>query len=123
MTHQRQNFGRLGESLAERHLRNNGYEIVCRNYRTRFGEIDIIARDRDTIVFVEVKARSSTAYGSAKAAITPHKRRKISMLALYYLKTTRQTSARARFDVVTISTDHGKPDVDVIKNAFELAYD
>lgn len=109
--------------MAERRLRDQGYEIVCRNYRTRFGEIDIIAKDRDTIVFVEVKARSSAAYGSAKAAITPHKRRKMSMLALYYLKTTRQTSARARFDVVTISTGDGKPDVHVIKNAFELAYD
>lgn len=83
----------------------------------------MIARDQDTIVFVEVKARSSPAYGGAKAAITPQKRRKMSMLALYYLKTTRQTSARARFDVVTIHTGGGKPDVDVIKNAFELAYD
>jgi putative endonuclease len=116
-------FGRQGESLAEKHLRNQGYEVVCRNYRTRFGEIDMIARDRDTIVFVEVKARSSAAYGGAKAAITPQKRRKMSMLALYYLKTTRQTSMRARFDVVTIRTDSGKPEVDVIKNAFELAYD
>lgn len=123
MTHQRRDFGRLGESLAERHLRSQGYEIICRNYRTRFGEIDIIARDQDTIVFVEVKARSSNAYGGARAAITSHKRRKMSMLALYYLKTTRQTSARARFDVVAIRTDTGKPDVDVIKNAFELAYD
>ncbi len=83
----------------------------------------MIARDRDTIVFVEVKARSSNAYGSAKAAITPQKQRKMSMLALYYLKTTRQTTVRARFDVVTVSTVDGKPEVDVIKNAFELAYD
>lgn len=123
MTHQRQDFGRLGESLAERHLRDQGYEIVCRNYRTRFGEIDIIAKDRATIVFVEVKSRRSIAYGSARSAITPQKRRKMSMLALYYLKATRQTSARARFDVVTICSGGGKPNVDVIKNAFELAYE
>ncbi len=123
MTHQRQDFGRLGESLAERHLRDQGYEIVCRNYRTRFGEIDIIAKDRGTIVFVEVKSRRSITYGSARSAITPQKRRKMSMLALYYLKTTRQTSARARFDVVNICSGDGEPNVDVIKNAFELAYE
>jgi putative endonuclease len=86
------------------------------------GEIDIIAKDKDTLVFVEVKTRTSVHFGSPKWAITPKKQKKISMTALYYLKTTDQSAARARFDVVTIILNRDAPQVDIIKNAFDLAY-
>ena len=86
------------------------------------GEIDIIAKDGKTIVFVEVKSRRSIRYGSPKWAITPKKQRKISMVALYYLKTTQQTDTKARFDVVAITSNQDEPQIEIVENAFELAY-
>ncbi|MDP4857645.1 MAG: YraN family protein, partial [Desulfobacterales bacterium] len=68
MVDQRQQFGKAGESIAARFLRKMGYRILEQNYRTVLGEIDIIARDRDTLVFVEVKARTSGRYGNPKSA-------------------------------------------------------
>jgi putative endonuclease len=87
------------------------------------GEIDIIARDRDTLVFVEVKARTSGRYGNPKSAVTPRKQRKISMVALHYLKSTAQSRVKARFDVVAIHSGGTAPQIELIKNAFELAYE
>jgi putative endonuclease len=118
----RQKIGKRGESAAVRFLKKSGYKILEQNYRTRLGEIDIIARDRQTIVFIEVKTRRSLGYGSPKMAITPKKQRNISMTALYYLKINDQSHADARFDVVTVLTEGGHADIDIIKNAFELAY-
>jgi putative endonuclease len=86
MSHQKQKFGQEGEALAARHLKKNGYRIIEKNYRTKLGEIDIIAKDKDTLVFVEVKSRRSWQFGNPKAAVTPRKQRKISMVALHYLK-------------------------------------
>jgi putative endonuclease len=117
-----QQYGEAGEALAARVLRQKGYKILATNYRTKLGEIDIIARHRDTIVFVEVKARQSLEFGSPKWAITPQKQRKISMVALYYLKTTRQGRSKARFDVVAIHSTASQPEVEIIQNAFELKY-
>jgi putative endonuclease len=121
MQTQEQQFGIDGESLAISYLKEHGYKIIERNYRTKIGEIDIIAKDRDTIVFIEVKARKSKAY-NPKEAITKSKKRKISMTALYYLKTTRQLNVRARFDVVAIGSENNSQTVEIVKNAFELAY-
>ena len=115
-------MGEQGEALAVKRLKKAGYKIIETNYRTRLGEIDIIAKDKDTLVFVEVKARTSVHFGSPKWAITAKKQRKISMAALYYLKTTDQSAARARFDVVTIISNRDAPQVEIIKNAFDLAY-
>jgi putative endonuclease len=117
----RQQFGTDSESMAVNYLKENGYQIIERNYRTKIGEIDIIAKDGDTIVFVEVKARKSRAY-NPKEAVTNSKKRKISMVALYYLKSTRQINVRARFDVVAIDSAKNSGAVELIKNAFELAY-
>lgn len=122
MVSRRTEFGHEGESIAVRYLKQCGYKIVEQNYRNRIGEIDIIARDRDTIVFVEVKSRRSDQYGDPKGAVTPGKQRKISMVALYYLKVNRQSNHKARFDVVTVLERQEKPVVEIIKNAFELAY-
>jgi putative endonuclease len=73
-------------------------------------------------VFVEVKARRSLGFGGPKWAVTPKKQRKISMVALYYLKTTRQSQAKARFDVVAIRSLAEPPQVEIIQNAFDLLY-
>jgi putative endonuclease len=122
MQNNSQKFGERGENLAVWYLKQNGYKIIEQNYRSRMGEIDIIAKDGKTIVFVEVKSRRSIRYGSPKWAITPKKQRKISMVALYYLKTTQQTDIKARFDVVAITSNQDEPQIEIVENAFELAY-
>jgi putative endonuclease len=122
MTDSRQQFGKKSESLAAKHLKKHGYRILEQNYCTKLGEIDIIAIDKGTIVFVEVKARRSYLFGHPKFAVTPKKQRKISMVALCYLKETKQDNAKARFDVVAVSSIKDKPDIEIVKNAFELAY-
>lgn len=122
MLNRKQQFGKSGEDLAARHLSKNGYEILCRNYRTRFGEIDIIAKNGGFTVFIEVKSRRTATFGHPKHAVTPEKQVRISKAALYYLKMTDQPRIRARFDVVTIFQSDQKTDVEIIRNAFELAY-
>jgi putative endonuclease len=122
MQNKRQKFGQKGEALAAWYLQKNGYKILEQNYRTQLGEIDIIAKEKKTIVFVEVKSRRSIRYGSPKWSVTPQKQRKISMVALQYLKRTKQTDARARFDVVAVTSNRDEPQIEIVKNAFELAY-
>ena len=123
MLNTRQKFGEQGESLAVWYLKKNGYKILEQNYRTNLGEIDIIAREKKTLVFVEVKSRRSIRYGSPKWAVTLKKQRTISMVALTYLKATKQTDVRARFDVVAITSNQDEPRIEIVKNAFELAYE
>jgi len=123
MQSNQQKFGEKSENLAAWYLKQNGYKIIEQNYRNRMGEIDIIAQDGKTIVFVEVKSRRSVRYGSPKFAVTPKKQRTISRVALYYLKTTNQTGAKARFDVVAIISNRDEPQIEMVKNAFDLAYD
>jgi putative endonuclease len=103
-------------------LKQNGYKILEQNYRNQLGEIDIIAREKKTLVFVEVKSRKSVRYGSPKWAVTPRKQRQISMVALSYLKSSGQSHAHARFDVVTVIANRDGLQIEIIKNAFELAY-
>ena len=114
--------GDIGESLAVRFLKKAGYKIVEQNYRSRLGEIDIIARDGSVLAFIEVKSRRSSGFGGPKWAVTSQKQRKISMVALEYLKKTDQMESQARFDVVAIRLRPNRPDIEIIKNAFELAY-
>ena len=122
MPNTKQRFGKKGESLAARHLKRSGYRIIEKNFRTKQGEIDIIAKDGDTVVFVEVKSRKTDRFGNPKWAITPRKQRKISMVALEYLKATQQINVKARFDVVSINRAQESRRIELIKNAFELAY-
>src|SRR6185503_7075222 len=91
MTIQRQALGKAGEDLAVRELERRGYAILARRYRTRHGEIDIVARDGDTTVFVEVKARATAEFGTAAAAVTPLKQRRLASMALDYLVRNRLT--------------------------------
>jgi putative endonuclease len=122
MLNQKQKTGEKGETIAEHHLKKKGYKILEKNYRTKLGEIDIIAKDKKTIVFVEVKTRRSWQFGNPKGAVTPAKQRKISMVALQYLKAIDRHDTKARFDVVAITATRDTPQIEIIKNAFELAY-
>jgi putative endonuclease len=122
MPNRDQLFGRQSETLAVGHLKKEGYKIIACNYRNRLGEIDIIAQEKGTLVFVEVKARRSRRYGNPKAAVTRAKQRKISMVALGYLKATRQSHVAARFDVVAIDYATAPPGIEIVRNAFDLAF-
>jgi putative endonuclease len=98
----RQSAGKRGEDLACAELQRRGYAISARRYRSRYGEIDIVAERHGTIVFVEVKARRSGRRGMAAESIPIWKRRRIGAMALDYLAWTGRTDARCRFDVVAI---------------------
>jgi putative endonuclease len=110
-------LGRKGEDLAASYLRNLGWEIVERNYRTRLGEIDIVCRDRDSIVFVEVKTRTMTDFARPDQSVTQHKQAKLRRLAEDYLVQHRQESADVRFDVLGVTIGSGRPDFDHIIGA------
>ncbi len=122
MANKQQQFGKDSEDLATKHLKKSGYKILQRNYRCELGEIDIVATEKGTIAFVEVKARQTGFFGDAKAGVTPKKQKKISMVALYYLKENGKSDVNARFDVVAIDNRWGEIEVEIIKNAFELSY-
>ena len=113
--------GKIGEDTASSFLEKHGYRIVLKNYRVRIGEVDIIARDKGVICFIEVKMRDSCAFGSPQEAITVYKQRRISKVALCYLKENNLLEKNARFDVVSIVNDQkGAPKIELIQNAFEL---
>lgn len=107
--------GKDAEARAAKFLESQGLHIVVRNYRSRFGEIDLIARDGSTLVFVEVRARGSNAFGGAAASITASKREKLVRTALQYLATAGRTPP-CRFDAVLLTNDSGP--VEWIRDAF-----
>jgi putative endonuclease len=111
----------LGEELAGAALERCGYAIVARRYRTRCGEIDIVARDGETLVFVEVKAKAGQACGTAREAVTRRKRRQVISVAAHYLARHPVRADAVRFDVVAVTAVPGRePVVEVIRNAFTL---
>jgi putative endonuclease len=112
-------LGKTGEDLACAELERRGYAILARRYRRRGGEIDIIARDGQTMVFVEVKAREGHDFGEAAEAITAFKRRRITRLAADYMARRRCRDCPCRFDVVSIHFDSGRPRIEVFQNAFD----
>jgi putative endonuclease len=116
-------IGQQGESLACQYLSRHGYRIVARNYRTKQGEIDIVAEAQGTLVFVEVKTRRGHQCGHPFEAVTPAKWRQISKAALQYLAETGREGHPARFDVVAVSFAGEAPPVfELVKNAFDLSY-
>jgi putative endonuclease len=119
MSHQRIAFGKTGEDLAVEELERRGYAIVDRRWRNRAGEIDIIARDGETLVFVEVKARDGHEFGDGAESVTMRKRQTIVRLAKHYVQDTRWVDRPCRFDVVTIHLDSGEPVVTLYPNAFD----
>ena len=115
-------LGKTGEDLACEELRRRGYAILDRRYRTRGGELDIVARDGTTLVFIEVKTRISQRFGSPLEAITPAKCRQVAAMAADYLVRRRPAVRACRFDVVAVTFDqHGRPEFDIVPNAFEAA--
>jgi len=118
-TDNRQSLGESGEDLACKELGRRGYEILARRYRSRFGEIDIVARSSETIVFVEVKTRAGDEFGGGAAAVTPWKQRRIAQMATDYLTRNALHDRPCRFDVVTIDMREGGPEIVVYAHAFE----
>jgi len=119
MTHQGQSLGQQEEELACRELRCRGYAILARRYRTRFGELDVIARDHGVLVFVEVKTRRSDSFGGATAAVGFQKQRRLINMARSYFMGIGGKPPSCRFDVVGVTVAAGeRPVSDVIVNAF-----
>lgn len=105
------------EEIAAGYLRKKGYKILLRNYRTPVGEADIVMRDRDAVVFVEVKARTCESFGQPFEAVNHRKKEKLRKVALYYLKQNK-IEAPVRFDVVSIISKNGRNEINHIVEAF-----
>jgi putative endonuclease len=102
MTMARQALGKSGEDLAVRELERRGYAILDRRYRTRHGEIDVVARHGGATVFIEVKARTTSEFGTAAEAVTARKQRRLHAMAVDYLARHRLSGVPCRFDVVAV---------------------
>jgi len=109
-----------GEALAGKLLKKRGYKILKRNYVSKYGEIDIVAYDKGTISFVEVKTRQSENYGPPELAVTKEKRKRIIRTALHYLSKNHIEEIDCRFDVVSIlfKENDNKPDIELFERAF-----
>ena len=112
MDRSRLNIAKIGESLAVKHLKARGCEILAQNYRARRGEIDLIVQDGEFTVFVEVKTRRSLRFGLPQEAVTLQKQRQISKVALAYLQSHNLLDAPCRFDVIAI---HLSPQLELLK--------
>lgn len=111
--------GDWGEDLALRYLVGEGYTVVERNYRTRYGELDLVVRDGDTLVFVEVKLRRGREFGHPTEAVTPRKQAAVRSMAEQYLAERDPEFDELRFDVVGIlASGHGPPEIQHLENAF-----
>ena len=117
----RKDAGKIGENIAAKFLTRKGYSILEQNFRVKGGEIDIIAKDRDTLVFVEVKARTSTEYGTGEEAVTYTKRKRLILAAKIYLK-YKDEDYNCRFDVIAILFDKTRKakEINHIEDAFTL---
>lgn len=120
-----QEVGRFGERLARVWLTRRGWRVLWRNFRAKGGgEVDLVCRDHDTLVFVEVKTRSSVDFGRPGAAVTPDKQRLITRGAVAWLRGLHQTNILFRFDIVEVIVEDGKPpELKLIQNAFQLPDD
>jgi putative endonuclease len=116
-------IGKAGEEAALEYLLQQGYHLLERNYRCRFGEIDLIAQDGKTLAFIEVKTRRSQRFGPAAAAITYEKQRHLVKASQVYLAQRRKGDELCRFDVVTIDLDAHTTRIELIKDAFQATSD
>lgn len=112
--------GRFGEHVGEDYLKTRGYEILEKNVRSPFGEIDLIANHRGTLVFVEIKTRRNMTFGFPEEAVNEHKKHQLIRLASWYLTQHPRSNPSVRFDVLAIQVKNGEPLVRLIQNAFEL---
>ncbi|MFC1832755.1 YraN family protein [Thermodesulfobacteriota bacterium] len=120
MSKKRISFGKRGEDIAVQHLRSKGFRIEARNYRQKTGEIDIICKDDDTYVFVEVKTRKNTGFGHPTEAVDSRKQGQICRTALFYLSSNNLLDKPVRFDVIGVICDQEIPDITHITGAFEV---
>lgn len=120
MKHPNKTTGETGEFAAVSFLKKNGYKILETNYRCAIGEIDVIAREKDDLVFVEVKTRKSGEMGYPEEAVGIKKQKKMSQLALWYLQNEAINNVNARFDVVAVTVSEIKNEIRLIKNAFDF---
>jgi len=120
LTKERITLGKKGEDLAVSHLKKQGIKVILRNYRQKSGEIDIIARDGDFLVFVEVKTRRSLAFGSPFEAVTHKKQAQITRVAMEYISRNNISLQACRFDVVSIVMSQARTvQIEHQKNAFD----
>jgi len=112
--------GKLGEDLAVAYLRKAGYRILAQNYRCLHGEVDIIAQDGDSIVFIEVKSRKSETFGEPQEAVGLEKQKKLSRISLHYLQQRHLETCNARFDVMAVKLLPDGTRIELIQNAFNL---
>jgi len=117
----RRDRGADAEELAWRHLEGAGYVLIEKNARSRLGEIDLVVERGGTLVFVEVRSRSSRRFGTAFESVDARKQRRLGRLALAYLQRRRFLDRRARFDVIAVEWQDGAPMIDHLENAFDLA--
>ena len=113
-------LGDRGESCAARYLGAQGYQILAQKYRTKIGEIDLIAKDRDTLVFVEVKTRRSVRCGLPAEAVNYRKQRKIIQTAMWYLREKQMDQTPCRFDIVEVYAAGSEWRIHHLKGAFEV---
>lgn len=112
-------LGKMGEELVIAYLCTIGYQVISKNFRCKLGEIDLIAREGNDLVFVEIKTRSGYDYGLPQESVNFAKRQKIKKVALYYLQKNNLLDCNCRFDVVAaIVNKHKLEQVEVISNAF-----
>lgn len=118
---ERKTLGAAGEAMAADFLERSGYAIQDKNYKTKLGEVDIVAKDNKYLVFVEVKSRRSRAFGDVREAVDSRKKDKLRKVAAAYLRDKKLKDVDCRFDVVSIMMEQGKtfPDIHLIKNAFQ----
>jgi len=111
-------LGKQGEQIAIDYLRKSGYKILEKNFRNRFGEIDIVAKEKGTFCFIEVKTRSNLNFGVPKESVTISKQRRLNKIALSYLKKYNLLDTPARFDLVSVLISQQQIKVELLKNAF-----
>ena len=109
-------LGQKGEKVASQYLEKMGYTIVSRNYKSSYGEIDIIAKDKNELVFVEVKTRCSKKYGEAREAVNEPKKKHIKKAATYYIYKHRLENELIRFDVMEVYAKENEFQIKQIKN-------
>lgn len=123
MTIERLNFGKNGEKAAEKYLKKQGYRILKKNYRTRVGEIDLIAEHKNVLVFIEVKSRTRAVLEHPFMAVTPKKQKKIAQTASCFLAENKVGDRDIRFDVVSVLPANENPnvlEVKVLQDAFRV---
>lgn len=114
-------LGKRGEALAWDFLRRQGYAILEKNYRTRYGEVDVIARKQDTFVFLEVKTRRDHEFGLPEEAVDSRKRQKLIRAAEAFLQVKKLENHPARFDILSIIWDGvGEPRFSLLEDAFAV---